>query len=49
MGPQAGETKKLVLKSKYGPIYIYILIELASRNVILKYLMLKMKTLITLK
>lgn len=23
MGPQAGQTKKLVLKSKYGPIYIH--------------------------
>ena len=49
MGPQAGQTQKLVKKNRNRVHCAYILMELASRNLIMKDFMLKMKTLITLK
>ena len=49
MGPQAGQTEKLVKKNRNRVHCAYILMELASRNLIMKDFMLKMKTLITLK
>ena len=36
MGPQAGQTEKLVKKNRNMVQCIYILMELASRNMILK-------------
>ena len=49
MGPQAGQIKKLQEKNRNMVQCIYILLQFASRHMIMKDFTFKMKTLITLK